>query len=77
MVKPYWRKGLRNTAKVGPPPEGDEIWARVPEQKFNKTYINLKKGNPNYYKSSQLGQMLGHLGQMPKLKIINLPHHLK
>lgn len=43
-VKPYWRKGLRNINKIGPPPEGDEIWARVPENKFNKTYINLKKG---------------------------------
>ena len=43
-VKPYWRKGLRNIKKIGPPPKGEEIWARVPEQKFNKTYINLKKG---------------------------------
>jgi hypothetical protein len=46
-VKPYWRKGLRNSAKIGPPPEGEEIWARVPVQKFNKTYINLKKGIVN------------------------------
>jgi hypothetical protein len=43
-VKPYWCKGLRNTVKIGPPPEGDTIWARVPEQKFGKTYINLKRG---------------------------------
>jgi hypothetical protein len=47
FVKPYWRKGLRNINKIGPPPEGVEIWARVPEVKFNKTYINLKKGIVN------------------------------
>jgi len=44
FVKPYWRKGLRNTAKVGLPPDGANIWARVPEKKFGKEYINLKEG---------------------------------
>jgi hypothetical protein len=43
-VKPYWRKGLRNAKKIGLPPEGVVIWARVPEHKNNRTYINLKKG---------------------------------
>ena len=47
FVKPYWRKGLRRTDKIGPPPTGVEIWARVPELKFNKVYINLKKGIVN------------------------------
>jgi hypothetical protein len=44
FVKPYWRKGLKNPAKVGYPTEGQPIWARVPEKKFNKIYINLKQG---------------------------------
>jgi hypothetical protein len=44
VVKPYWRKGLQKTAKVGLPSEGVEIWARVPETKYNKIYINLKTG---------------------------------
>ena len=44
FVKPYWRKGLRNVKKIGAPPEGAVIWARVPVQKFNRTYINLKFG---------------------------------
>jgi hypothetical protein len=44
FVKPYWHKGLRNTTKVGLPPENTNIYARVPELRFNKVYINLKKG---------------------------------
>lgn len=44
MVKPNWRKGLKKTTEIGLPSEGDEIYARVPEEKFNKTYINLKRG---------------------------------
>jgi len=44
FVKPYWRKGLMKTSKVGLPENGDNIWARVPEQKYSKTYINLKQG---------------------------------
>jgi len=44
MVKPNWRKGLRKTEKIGLPSEGDVIYARVPETKYNKVYINLKKG---------------------------------
>lgn len=44
FVKPYWHKGLRNSAKVGLPPDGTEIWARVPVLKFNKKYNNLKQG---------------------------------
>lgn len=44
FVKPYWHKGLKKTSKVGYPAEGDNVWARVPEQKYNKTYINLKEG---------------------------------
>ena len=44
FVKPYWRKGLRNSAKIGLPQDGEEIWARVPEKKFNKVYNKLKQG---------------------------------
>lgn len=47
FVKPYWRKGLVNSLKAGEIPSGEEIWARVPEVKYNKTYINLKKGVVN------------------------------
>lgn len=43
-VKPYWRKGLLKSSKFGYPCDGDKIYARVPEQKYNKTYINLKQG---------------------------------
>ena len=43
-TKPYWRKGLKKSSKFGFPNEGDEIYARVPEKKFSKTYINLKTG---------------------------------
>jgi hypothetical protein len=43
-VKPNWRKGLKKIDIAGIPSEGAEIYARVPEQKYNKTYINLKKG---------------------------------
>jgi hypothetical protein len=43
-VKPYWRKGLRRSSKVGSPIEGDIIWAKVPEEKFGKIYYNLKFG---------------------------------
>jgi hypothetical protein len=43
-TKPYWRKGLKKSSKFGLPNEGDEIYARVPEVKFDKTYINLKRG---------------------------------
>lgn len=44
MVKPNWRKGLKKVDIVGIPMEGAEIYARVPELKYNKMYINLKKG---------------------------------
>jgi hypothetical protein len=44
MVKPNWRKGLKKTELVGLPNEGDVIYARVPELKYNKVYTNLKKG---------------------------------
>lgn len=44
IVKPYWRKGLMKTEKKGLPEEGMTIWARVPELKYNKIYINLKCG---------------------------------
>lgn len=44
QVKPNTRKGLRKTSVRGIPNEGDVIYARVPEQKFNKVYINLKRG---------------------------------
>ena len=43
-VKSYWRKGLQKTAKVGLPEDGSCIYARVPEHKYNKTYLNLKEG---------------------------------
>lgn len=44
FVKPYWRKGLRSVKEKGLPNDGDHIWARVPETKYNKVYINLKLG---------------------------------
>ena len=44
FVKPYWHKGLKKSSKFGLPEDGSTIWARVPEHKFNKTYINLKSG---------------------------------
>lgn len=44
FVKPYWHKGLQKSSKIGLPPEGSFIWARVPEKKYSKTYINLKEG---------------------------------
>lgn len=44
MVKSHWRKGLKKTSIIGIPNEGDVIYARVPEQKYNKIYINLKRG---------------------------------
>jgi hypothetical protein len=43
-VKPYWRKGLRSTKSIGPPPEDKLLWVRAPEKKFNKIYTNLKQG---------------------------------
>jgi hypothetical protein len=39
-AKDYWRKGMTK----GVPPEGGPIYARAPEQKFERTYINLKEG---------------------------------
>ena len=44
MVKPYWYKGLRASAKVGFPVEGDEVQAKVPEIKYGRKYHNLKHG---------------------------------
>lgn len=43
FVKPYWRKAMQNT-RAGLPEEGRIIYARAPEKRFEKTYINLKKG---------------------------------
>lgn len=42
-VKPYWRKDMKSI-KEAVPEEGKALYARVPELKFNKVYINLKKG---------------------------------
>lgn len=42
-VKPYWKKAMTNT-RAGLPMEGSIVYARAPEKKYNKTYINLKKG---------------------------------
>ena len=42
-VKPYWRKAMTNT-RAGLPKNNSRIFARAPEKKFNKNYINLKKG---------------------------------
>jgi hypothetical protein len=43
FVKPYWKKVMINTRKDLP--EDDRIiYARAPEKRFNKEYINLKKG---------------------------------
>ena len=47
FVKPYWRKGLKRAEKIGVPEDGVMIWARVPEHKFNKTYMSLKFGFVN------------------------------
>jgi hypothetical protein len=44
FVKPYWHKGLQNVKKIGLPNDGDLIWARIPESKFGRVYINLKQG---------------------------------
>ena len=44
MVKPNWRKGLKKTSVIGLPPDGLEIYAKVPELKYNKMYTNLKRG---------------------------------
>jgi len=44
MVKPYWYKGLKRTEKVGYPKDGMIIQAKVPEEKYGKTYYNLKRG---------------------------------
>jgi len=43
FVKPYWKKAMNNT-RAGLPKDGSIVYARAPEKKFNKTYINLKKG---------------------------------
>jgi hypothetical protein len=43
-AKEYWRKGMTKTDTGLFPPEGMEIYARVPETKFDKVYINLKQG---------------------------------
>jgi hypothetical protein len=40
-TKDYWRKGMTK----GIPPEGGPIYAKAPEVKFDKIYINLKEGN--------------------------------
>lgn len=42
-VKPYWRKEMISTRR-DLPIDGSIIYARAPEKKFNKVYINLKKG---------------------------------
>jgi hypothetical protein len=51
--KDYWRKGMTKSIEGGFPPENVQIFARVPELKFNKVYINLKEGmvNNNIFKS--------------------------
>jgi len=43
-TKDYWRKGMTRSSEGGLPTEDMEIYARVPEVKFNKTYMNLKRG---------------------------------
>lgn len=43
-TKDYWRKGMTKTDTGIFPPENEEIYARVPEYKFNREYINLKQG---------------------------------
>jgi hypothetical protein len=43
-TKDYWRKGMTRSSEGGFPPEGIEVYARVPEVKFNREYINLKQG---------------------------------
>lgn len=43
FVKPYWRKAMTNT-RAGLPIDNTIIYARAPEKRFKKTYINLKKG---------------------------------
>lgn len=42
-IKPYWRKEMINT-RAGLPENNSVIFARAPEKRFNKNYINLKKG---------------------------------
>lgn len=44
LPKVNWRKGLANVTKIGYPEANADIWAKVPEAKFNKTYMNLKQG---------------------------------
>ena len=43
-AKDYWRKGMVKPIEDNYPEEGESIYARVPEERYGKTYINLKKG---------------------------------
>jgi hypothetical protein len=44
ITKYYWRKGMSKPSEIGFPNEGDVIYAKVPEKKYNKMYENLKVG---------------------------------
>ena len=42
--KDYWRKGMTRSSEGGLPTEDMEIYARAPEMKVAREYINLKRG---------------------------------
>lgn len=44
VPKPIWRKGMKKVKVIGLPVEGACIYARVPEEKYGRQYINLKRG---------------------------------
>jgi hypothetical protein len=42
--KDYWRKGMVRCSEAGYPTTDMEIYAKAPEVKFDKKYMNLKRG---------------------------------